>query len=280
VLLIVIVTAEAVGSKGIPSKVGAGASAVETLHTEAFALAAEDACEHSLGEEGVCASALLQRRSQRLEWAEQKAFAQEQEIVHHKLKAQQDPSGQTPESTKPNWTSFADRARWLVYWSDYGIGATICSEQRPGCAEAGDPFGNVMAISDGFWNKSTGTIYTYLPEVDPSPTDLAANPSMSITFTEKALPGGCPGLTAEDPTCTRLVISGYMTKVPEAKANDAIAFLFDKHPDMKAWPAAHGWYPYWIAPENITSAMFFLDMYGPSHPIEPDAYFAASPFGR
>merc|ERR1712032_1608516 len=134
-------------------------------------------------------------------------------------------------------------ARWLVHWSDYGVAATICSEKRSGCPKEGDPFGNIMAIADGTWAYSTGVIITYLPDVDPSQVDLAADPHMTITFTEKALPGGCVGET-EDPPCARLTISGKMTKVPPEHVNEAKKALFSKHPSMKTWPADHGYSPY------------------------------------
>jgi len=179
-------------------------------------------------------------------------------------------------STKPKWTKYAARARWLVHWSDYGVASTVCSEVRTGCPEKGLPFGNIMSISDGTWQDSTGIIYTYLPDVDPSPVDLAANPHMTITFSERALPGGCLNEVAEDPPCTRVIISGMMTPVPDENRTQALNAMFSKHPQMESWPADHGFIPYWIAPENMTGSIFMLDMYGPSHPVTPENYFAAT----
>jgi len=179
---------------------------------------------------------------------------------------------------QPPWNQYAERARWLVYMSDYAVAATLCSDVRDACPKVGDPFGNIMAVADGNETVSTGVIYVYLPDLDPSPKDLEANPTISLTFSAKALGDGyCKG-TAEDPTCTLLTIAGTMTKLPadDAQVVTAQSFLFAKHPEMKFWPASHGWSFWYMAPENIDS-FFFLDMYGPAHSFTVDEYLSANP---
>jgi len=187
-------------------------------------------------------------------------------------------SGTEFNTPRPSWNHYAKVARWLVYMSDYAVAGTLCSSVRDGCPKINDPFGNIMAVSGGNGTFSSGTIYTYLPEVDPSPTDLAANPVISMTFSEKALgdKGSCGDQTAENPPCARLTIAGKMTKVPDDKQDEAWSFLLAKHPEMNYWPASHGWSIYWIAPEDMSS-FFFLDMYGPAHTFTVEEYYAADP---
>merc|ERR550537_1169001 len=96
---------------------------------------------------------------------------------------------------------------------------------------------------------------------------------MSLTFTEKAI--GC-NTTAEDPPCARLTIAGQMTPVPEDQVDTAMKYLLARHPEMKAWAAAHVFKPYWIAKENISS-FFFIDFYGGATNITVDEYMAADP---
>lgn len=186
-----------------------------------------------------------------------------------------------PSVPKPNWHDYAEVARWLVRESDYGVASTLCSEVRDGCPVVGAPFGNIMSISDGDRSTSTGVIYTYLPDLDPSPADLKANPQMSITFTEKAVYGlfgsGRCVFTAENPPCARLTVAGKMTKVPDGpEKTTALDYLYSRHPYMRLWPSDHGFSPYWIA-KNDTQSLFFLDMFGPAHEISVDDYYAATP---
>merc|ERR1719481_166757 len=99
--------------------------------------------------------------------------------------------------------------------------------------------------------------------MDPSAQDLAADPTVSLTFSEGALGGPACVTTAESPLCARFTIAGRMTLVPEESKAEALRFLFAKHPEMESWPEDHGFAPYWIAPENISS-FFFVDMFGGS----------------
>lgn len=166
-------------------------------------------------------------------------------------------------------------ARWLVHESDYAVASTTCSSVRMGCAFKGQATGDIMSISDGDGvADSTGIVYTYLPDLEPSAQDVAAEPSMTFTFSEKAL--GC-NTTAEDPPCARLTIAGKLTQVPEGTlSKTAEKYLFSRHPQMKDWGSAHNFKAYWMAKENISS-FFMIDMYGGAEPISVEEYFAASP---
>eukprot|EP00931_Biecheleriopsis_adriatica_P090387 TRINITY_DN64386_c0_g1_i1.p1 TRINITY_DN64386_c0_g1~~TRINITY_DN64386_c0_g1_i1.p1 ORF type:complete len:209 (-),score=47.16 TRINITY_DN64386_c0_g1_i1:56-682(-) len=176
---------------------------------------------------------------------------------------------------RPSWQERAKLARWLVHNSDYAISSTKCSSVHDGCAYVGQPFGDVVSISDGNGTQdSTGIIYTYLPPEDAATQDIMADPRMTLTFTEKAL--GCK-TTAEDPPCARLTIAGNLTQVPAgAETDKALAYLFSRHPQMKAWSQAHNFKPYWMSKEDISS-FFFIDFYGGAVGFTVDEYLKASP---
>mmetsp|Transcript_45235 Transcript_45235/g.80217 ORF Transcript_45235/g.80217 Transcript_45235/m.80217 type:complete len:209 (-) Transcript_45235:21-647(-) len=176
---------------------------------------------------------------------------------------------------RPPWFERAKMARWLVHESDYAVASTTCSSVRLGCSFKGQATGDIMSVSDGNGTlDSTGIIYTYLPDLEPSAQDVAAEPRMTFTFTEKAI--GC-NTTAEDPPCARLSVAGKLTPVPEGPlSKQALEFLISRHPQMKAWSSAHNFKPYWMAKENISS-FFMIDMYGGAKEFSVDAYLAASP---
>mmetsp|Transcript_124674 Transcript_124674/g.248869 ORF Transcript_124674/g.248869 Transcript_124674/m.248869 type:complete len:210 (-) Transcript_124674:141-770(-) len=176
---------------------------------------------------------------------------------------------------RPPWKESAKMARWLVHESDYAVASTTCSSVRMGCAFKGQATGDIMSLSDGDGvAHSTGIVYTYLPDLEDSAKDVAAEPAMTFTFSEKAL--GC-NTTAEDPPCGRLTIAGKLTQVPEGTlSKTAEKYLFSRHPQMKAWGGAHNFKAYWMAKENISS-FFMIDMYGGAAPISIEEYFAASP---
>merc|ERR1711865_937078 len=69
----------------------------------------------------------------------------------------------------------------------------------------------------------------------------------SFTLSEEFIGDGntctLAGTMAEDPTCTRLVMSGTLSKL--SADTDEYTFakgaLFERHPGMKSWPAGHDW---------------------------------------
>lgn len=185
------------------------------------------------------------------------------------------PASGFPRGDRPHWWRKAHVARWLVHNSDYAVSSTTCSAKRDGCAFVGQPFGDIMSVSDGNGTaESTGIVYTYLPPEDAATQDLTADPRMSLTFSEKAI--GCK-TTAEDPPCARLTIAGRLTPVPDgAESDKAMVYLLSRHPEMKAWSVAHGFKPYWMAKENISS-FFFIDFYGGAVSFTVDEWLKASP---
>jgi len=180
---------------------------------------------------------------------------------------------------RPYWTDFVRLARWLVYRSDFGAGGTLCgSARRSGrsaCEQIGDPFGNVFSVSDGNQSYSSGTIYVYQVNRGPTALDLAANPTVSVTFSEKALNddnGPCKGHMADHPPCARLTIAGKMTKVPAEREAEARSFLFARHPWMKT---RRDWSAYWIDPRSMS--FFFVFNYWPGQNFTVQEWYAADP---
>merc|ERR1719277_2365260 len=176
---------------------------------------------------------------------------------------------------RPEFSSYASFARWLVHESDYAVISTH--------HEGSDVFGNIVSISDGEGTEhSTGVVYTYLPDLDATYADLMANNSVALTFTEMALgggtSGGCANSTAENPPCGRLTITGRLTRVPKEHEATALKYLYARHPEMRSWGAQHHFMPFWLAPENITS-FFLIDFYGGAkHPTVKD--YLAAPWYR
>ena len=84
---------------------------------------------------------------------------------------------------------------------------------------------------------SSGTVYVYKATLDPSTLDLAEDPTVSVTISEKALGDrdSCGRHTAEDPRCARLTIAGKMTMVPEDKKAEAMSWMLAMHPEMADW---------------------------------------------
>mmetsp|Transcript_86848 Transcript_86848/g.269962 ORF Transcript_86848/g.269962 Transcript_86848/m.269962 type:complete len:221 (+) Transcript_86848:76-738(+) len=194
------------------------------------------------------------------------------------LTAVHDTASAAAVTPRPPWIQKAKVARWLVHNSDYAVSSTTCTAVRAGCAFVGQPFGDIMSVSDGNGTQdSTGIVYTYLPPEDSATQDVTADPRMTLTFTEKAI--GCAS-TAENPPCARLTIAGKLTPVPDGpEADKAMVYLLSRHPEMKAWSKAHGFKPYWMAKENISS-FFFIDFYGGAKDFSVDEYLKASPLAE
>ena len=110
---------------------------------------------------------------------------------------------------KPNYTDYPKVARWALARANFGTLATISTRN------VGFPFGNVASVSDGIHSdidgkNSTGSPYFYLTLRDVSAQDIAANARVSFQITQATFPGEnyCHSVTAEDPTCVRLTLSG------------------------------------------------------------------------
>jgi len=174
-------------------------------------------------------------------------------------------------SPRPSRDLKASYARWLVHESDYG---TVFTHH-----DITEVFGNIISVADGNNTMdSTGTVITFLPSLDATYHDLMQNSRVSVTFTEKALPGGLCSNTAEDLSCGRVTMNGYLTKVPGGKKHEASSVFKKRHPQGWLWDFTHGFEPFWLAPENITEILL-SDDFDLTHRIEVPEFLAAPWYG-
>ena len=156
-------------------------------------------------------------------------------------------------------------ARWLVHASTYGALAT--TSQHLG----GKAFANIVSMSDGALDNSTGKLWFYLTEMDPTGSDLSVEPYATLALSED--PVGTCTADPEDPTCGKVMLSGDVNKLDASSAEGqaATAGLFARHPEMKDWPTGHGFSAYEMKIETI----FLLNFYGGAKDVKPADYYAA-----
>merc|ERR1711962_295865 len=86
------------------------------------------------------------------------------------------------------------------------------------------------------------------------------------------------GYDPEDPRCAHIIITGKILKLDAEDPEDAEEYnfahdgLFSRHPEMKTWPANHGWFVAKMEVENI----LLLDYFGGAKTIEIDDYMNAT----
>ena len=179
----------------------------------------------------------------------------------------------------PPWNQTAARARWLVAHAMWTAISTVDVRIK------GSPWGNVRSIADGVGADSTGLPYFYLPTPDPTAVDVKADPHVTLSFSEAALPERagvngsktCGGMDAEDPTCARLHLSGTAVALTSnATIEKAKAAFKAKHP-LAPWLAQGGahtggaYYP--LRLDSLT----FLDYYGGPAKMSVAEYLAYKP---
>jgi len=181
--------------------------------------------------------------------------------------------GPYPHHPRPDWEQKASYARWLVHESDY---ATIVTHHN-----GAELFGNIISTTDGKGftdGNASGIVYTILPSLDATYQDLVHDSRVSVQFSEKALRGSsCQG-PADDGTCGRVTINGWLSPVPADKREQALEFLVAKDPQVKLWAKTHTFDPFWIAPENMTNVIWQGGA-GEISEIQVDDYLAA-PFQK
>uniref|UniRef100_K3W6F2 CREG-like beta-barrel domain-containing protein n=1 Tax=Globisporangium ultimum (strain ATCC 200006 / CBS 805.95 / DAOM BR144) TaxID=431595 RepID=K3W6F2_GLOUD len=158
-------------------------------------------------------------------------------------------------------------ARQLVHENEWGTLATISKQFN------GVPFANIVSYSDGVGDSAeaaTGEMFFYLTPMDSTASDLAVNPSASVSISMAQGGKGACKMDVEDPTCWKLSFTGTVVPVPADKEEYAKKALFSKHPQMKYWPSDHGFKPYVLKPENIV----LLDYYGGAKHIPVDEYYS------
>merc|ERR1719313_989962 len=174
------------------------------------------------------------------------------------------------------------KARWMVSSLVWGVLSTTST--RAEGTSAGDSFGNPYSFAD-----VGGVPYFYASGLDASMIDLFGSKSTStrasLSLSEAALGGSksfvwrekCKiGTTLgdpENPPCTRLVLTGTMSKVEPSSDEEGVAraALFKKHPSFAMYPKDHGFY---VAKMDIET-LWLIDMYGGAIIVSPGEYFDA-----
>jgi len=170
----------------------------------------------------------------------------------------------------PPHDQVARMARFIAHNSDWAALATIATRDPI----VGFPFANVLSISDGPVDNSTGVPYIYISPWEISARDLSHNNKASLTMS-LAQSGYCAKMDydPEDPRCAHVILTGEFIKLePESEeekfARDA---LFTRHPIMPDWPAGHHWFFAKIDIENI----LILDWFGGAVTVPVQDYFEA-----
>ncbi|XP_004688505.1 PREDICTED: protein CREG1 isoform X1 [Condylura cristata] len=168
--------------------------------------------------------------------------------------------------TMPPREDAARVARFVTHLSDWGVLATISSDQ----AVHGWPFADILSLSDGPPGSGTGVPYLYLSPLQQSVGNLQENPHATLTLS-LAQTNFCRkhGFDAQSPLCVHIILSGVVTKVNETEADFAKQSLFIRHPEMKTWPPSHNWY---FAKLNITN-IWVVDYFGGPKIVTPEEYY-------
>ncbi|XP_005398282.1 PREDICTED: protein CREG1 isoform X2 [Chinchilla lanigera] len=157
-------------------------------------------------------------------------------------------------------------ARFVTHVSDWGSLATISALE----AVRGQPFADVLSLSDGPPGAGSGVPYFYLSPLQLSARNLEANPHASLTMS-LAQTDFCKKhvFDPQSPLCVHIMLSGTLTKVNETETDLAKQSLFTRHPEMKTWPSSHNWF---FAKLNITN-IWVLDYFGGAKIVTPEEYY-------
>jgi len=157
----------------------------------------------------------------------------------------------------PPHDQVARMARYITHNSDWAALATIATRDPI----IGFPFANVLSISDGPVDNSTGVPYIYISPWEISARDLSHNNKASLTMS-LAQSGYCEKMNfdPEDPRCAHVILTGEFIKLDPESEEETFArnALFTRHPIMPDWPAGHHWFFAKIDIQNI----LILDWFG------------------
>ncbi|CAK9162845.1 unnamed protein product [Ilex paraguariensis] len=162
---------------------------------------------------------------------------------------------------RPLPDSAAAFARWLVSESSWGVLNTIAGDL------GGAPFGNVVSFSDGLPDKGSGIPYFYLTTLDPTARYALKDQRSSFTVSEYPI-GTCGKTDPENPTCSKITLTGKLKLGNPDEAEYAQTALFTKHPEMKDWPKDHNFQIFKLEVENI----FMINWFGGPKPLTVDEY--------
>jgi hypothetical protein len=172
----------------------------------------------------------------------------------------------------------AEEARWLVHEADWGYLTSLDAKTQHTTAQ-------VASFSDGAAGASTGRLFFYLMTEEPGDADeppeknsFAAALTMSQAIFdpadyESSQCGAEKGTDPEDPRCAKLTLSGNVVPSKGADIETGKAALFARHPQMKDWPADHGFSVF----ELHVTDVWMIANYGGGTPVTPANYYAAKP---
>ena len=190
----------------------------------------------------------------------------------------------------PPHDQVARMARFIAHNSDWAALATIATREPI----MGFPFANVLSISDGPLDNSTGVPYIYISPWEISARDLSHNNKASLTMSLAQVnhnflqiphlhtinicqSGYCAKMDydPEDPRCAHVILTGEFIKLePESEEEEfARNALFTRHPIMPDWPAGHHWFFAKIDIQNI----LILDWFGGAVTVPVQDYFEVKP---
>ena len=162
---------------------------------------------------------------------------------------------QTPEAA-------AQTARWVANNAIWGYLTTEGDDKKLDSS--------VASYSDGALGKSTGRFFFYLMGT--------MKPFVgALTIGESAFAGTCgfagSKIDPEDPRCAKITLSGSLAKATGADEAAGKAALFARHPQMKTWPASHGFAVY----ELKLTDLWMIDFYGGGANVTVEEFLKAVP---
>eukprot|EP00794_Sanderia_malayensis_P004604 gene4604-5209_t len=172
------------------------------------------------------------------------------------------------QGVRPPYKEKARMARYIVHNSQWGVLTTFSTHMK------GFPWGEVVSVSDGLVNSSTGIPLIYISTMDIAAHDLDKTPQASFTFSE-AQSDWCRvnKLDPEDPRCGRVHLFGNITKLTPDEVPSAKKSMFTRHPVMAHWPESHHFF---FAKIKLVKVQV-LDFFGPISDVAIEDYLKATP---
>ncbi|CAK9162842.1 unnamed protein product [Ilex paraguariensis] len=122
-------------------------------------------------------------------------------------------------------------------------------------------------LCDGLPDKGSGIPYFYLTTLDPTARYALKDQRSSFTVSEYPI-GTCGKTDPENPTCSKITLTGKLKLGNPDEAEYAQTALFTKHPEMKDWPKDHNFQIFKLEVENI----FMINWFGGPKPLTVDEY--------
>nr|XP_014276776.1 protein CREG1-like [Halyomorpha halys] len=162
----------------------------------------------------------------------------------------------------------ARMARYIVHTADWCVLSHITHQRNA----TGYPMGRVFSMSDGPVGKSSGTPYIYTSFFDAFARDLKLDGKCAIT-TSLVQTGYCKDhdIDPENPLCAQVMLIGDYEFIKNNTEEWTLAkeALFSRHPEMKDWPASHG---FTFGKLNIKNVQIVDYFGGSKYPTVPEYY--------